>query len=108
MAVLIRYFLPNKIAATEFATFNIAEHLVARGHIVHIITTLDEEALREIPSSAASIFTGFLRPIFQFISSLVFYVGLMRKLKEIRPRHRSRPERNVWLSDFLAKKDLIK
>ena len=42
IAILVSLFPPKWLAGTEIATYNIAKHLVKRGHEVHVITSLDE------------------------------------------------------------------
>jgi len=42
IAIVISNFLPKWVAGSEVATLNIAQHLVALGHNVHIVTSRDE------------------------------------------------------------------
>ncbi len=42
IVILASRFPPKRLAGTEIATCNLAEHLAKRGHEVHVVTSLDE------------------------------------------------------------------
>jgi len=42
IAILVHHFPPKSLAGTEIATYFMAEQLARRGHIVHVITSLDK------------------------------------------------------------------
>jgi glycosyltransferase involved in cell wall biosynthesis len=43
IAIIVSRFPPKWLAGTEIATYNLARHLVKRGHEIHVVTSRDEE-----------------------------------------------------------------
>jgi glycosyltransferase involved in cell wall biosynthesis len=82
IVIIIGHFPPKHPYGTEIATYFMAEHLAHRGHVVHVITSLDEGLPEEsfekgfyihrIPRSNIRIFTTlcFWRSIFTTIRKI--------------------------------------
>lgn len=84
IAILVGKFPPLWIAGTEVATFNLASHLVKRGHEVHIITMQD----RGVPTFY--IERGFIVhrvewPNLRFMGPLIFWSKVFFKIRRIKP-----------------------
>jgi N-acetyl-alpha-D-glucosaminyl L-malate synthase BshA len=84
IAILVLEFPPRHLAGTEIATYNLAKHLAARGHEVHVITTWDDGLPKE--STLEGILVHRIRvmriPLLGFAS---YFVGAFRVIVRVNP-----------------------
>jgi len=84
IAIIVPLFPPKWLAGMELATWNIAKHLVRRGHEVHVITTRDAGLTGE--SQEEGFYVHRLRcPKARFLGPLLFLIKALLALRKINP-----------------------
>jgi len=103
IAILVLLFPPKWLAGTEIATYNIASHLAAQGHDVHIITSWDKGLTRESAEEGFHIHRvkTVRRPVFQVLTYIPKSLPVIRKINPDIVHCQSIP---LGLSGFLIKK----
>ena len=84
IAIIVGNYLPKWIGGTELATRDIANHLAARGHDVHILTPLDETAPQRSVEAGVTVHRIYL-PKLRFVGFPIFSLRLVALLKKIDP-----------------------
>lgn len=107
IAILVQAFPPRHLAGMEIATYNIAKHLVRRGHEVHVITSLDEGLSRESMEDGFYVHRITL-PKVRFLRIILFWIKVLMALKKIKPDIVHAQSIGVGTSGFLVKSFLKK
>jgi len=84
IAILVLHFPPKGQAGTEIATYFLAEHLARRGHIVHVITSLDEGLPDESYEKGFYIHRIPLIKI-RIFGMLLYWRAIIRTIRKIDP-----------------------
>ncbi|PWR71772.1 GT4 family glycosyltransferase PelF [Methanospirillum stamsii] len=84
IVIIVTYFLPQRLAGAELASYNLAKHLTRLGHDVHIITTHDPGLpyfhmmegiyVHRIPYSK-----------FKIVGTLSFCLAIFQTINKIKP-----------------------
>ena len=84
IAIIVNLFPPKWIGGTEIATEYMAEHLARRGHEVHIITSLDDDLVRDSFEKGCRIHR---LPVIRIrtIGLIFFWTDIYRTIKKIGP-----------------------
>jgi len=107
IAFLIGLFPPKWTAGTETVTYNIAQHLVKRGHEVHVITSLDEGTDKKSTENGIYVHRIFW-PNIRFIGMIAFSLKTLFIIKRIGAQILHIQGVSTGLGGFLAKKILKK
>lgn len=84
IVLLVTRFLPRWTAGTEIATFNIAKHLINRGHDVHIVTSFDDGT--EDYDKMNNINIHRVKwPNIRLIGTVIFWFNITICINKIRP-----------------------
>jgi N-acetyl-alpha-D-glucosaminyl L-malate synthase BshA len=84
IAILVPLFLPKWQGGTEIATHNIALRLVARGHEVHVITSLDK-GMPKMSVNDGFYIHRVLWPNIKNIGIILYWLKIIWILKRIKP-----------------------
>ena len=84
IAIIVHSFLPKWPNGTQIATYFIAEHLARRGHLVHVITSLDEGLPDESYEKGFYIHRIPLIKI-RIFGALFFWRAIIRTIRKIDP-----------------------
>jgi glycosyltransferase involved in cell wall biosynthesis len=84
IAIIVHSFLPKWPNGTQIATYFMAEHLARRGHVVHVITTLDEGLPEESCEKGFYIHRIPLIKI-RIFGALFHWRAIIRTLRKIEP-----------------------
>lgn len=82
--VLVQSFPPKWLAGTELATFNIAKHLAARGHEVHVLTSFDKGLPKESKDQGFWVHRSPF-PNIRVLGIVIFWLQLLVTIKKINP-----------------------
>jgi glycosyltransferase involved in cell wall biosynthesis len=85
IAIITGIFLPKWVGGTELATRDIARHLAARGHSVHILTSVDETAPERSVETGVTVHRIYL-PKLRYFGFPIFCLRLVSRLKKIDPQ----------------------
>ncbi|MGA3198635.1 MAG: glycosyltransferase family 4 protein [Halobacteriota archaeon] len=102
IVILVSHFLPKWMGGVQIATCNIAQHLAARGHDVHIITSLDRGEPEESAENGVHIHrvpSSNLR----FIGFAIFSIKATTILNAIDPQIIHAQTIPMGVCGFLAK-----
>jgi len=84
IAIVTNTFLPKWLGGTALATQEIAEHLSARGHSVHVLTLLEKGLSPESVETGVSVHRVSFANL-KFVGFLLFCLGMVSRLKKIDP-----------------------
>ena len=84
IAIIVALFPPKRLAGTEIATYQIAEHLAQRGHEVHVITSLDD-GLPKVSCEKGFHIYRLPKIKTRFIGDLIFWASIVWTLRKVKP-----------------------
>jgi glycosyltransferase involved in cell wall biosynthesis len=84
IAIIVSRFPPKWLAGTEIGTYNLAKHLVKRGHEIHVITSRDEGQSNFDKENGFYVHRLAWSKI-RFIGMLLFWMKFSLKIRTIKP-----------------------
>jgi glycosyltransferase involved in cell wall biosynthesis len=84
VAILVNLFPPKWIGGIEIATYNLAKHLAAKGHEVHILTSLDKGFPVESRENGYMVHR-IARHNIRIFGTIILYIKIIALLRKIRP-----------------------